>query len=107
MNLTNFYFQCRIGQPTAHRPHVAPSDFYAAARSPEEKKILWMNIMCTFAKVLGVAHDNFFSAGSGKKVSHHCLKREHSLLLYRAYIKHPSNRSEHFAKLILQLHLHI
>ena len=28
-----------------------------SARPPGEKMIIWMNIMCTFARIVGVAHD--------------------------------------------------
>ena len=44
------------------------------ARPLEEKIIMWMNIMCTFAWVVGAARDrnlNSFSARRSKKVAHH------------------------------------
>ena len=44
------------------------------ARPLEEKIKIWMNIMCTFARVAGAARDrnlNSFSASSSKKVAHH------------------------------------
>ena len=40
----------------------------------EEKKIIWMNIVCTFAQVVGTTHDknhHSFSARGGEKVAHH------------------------------------
>ena len=43
---------------------------------PEEKKVLLMNIICTFARVLGAARDknhNSFPARGGKEVANHCL----------------------------------
>ena len=51
--------------------------FMWPARPLEEKLIIWMNIMWTFARVLGMARDrnrNSFSARSSKKVAHHCCK---------------------------------
>ena len=47
------------------------------ARPLEEKVTIWMNIMCTFARVVGAARDrnrNSFSARSMKKVAHHWLR---------------------------------
>ena len=51
--------------------------FLCGLPGPQRKKIIWMNIMRTFARVVGVARDktrNSFSARGGKKVAHHCFK---------------------------------
>ena len=53
------------------RPTSNPSVAHQATKG---KKIIWMNVMCTFAWVMGVARDknhNSFLARSGKKVVHH------------------------------------
>ena len=56
MNFVRWYMNPsdRGGQPTAHR-----------IQHQEEKKLILMNIMCTFARDVGAAH-------GGKKVAHHC-----------------------------------
>ena len=40
------------------------------ARPPDEK-IVWLNIMYTFARVVGAIHNSFLARG-GKEVAHHC-----------------------------------
>ena len=46
---------------------------YVAARPKEDKIIIWMNIMCTFERVVGVVRGS-------KKVVYHCI------IYYMAYI---------------------
>ena len=44
-------------QPTARGPHAARNEFLCCPLSPRGKKIIWMNIMCTFAGGVGAARD--------------------------------------------------
>ena len=52
-------------------------NFCAARLAPRGKKIIWMNTMCTFARVVDATgdknHDSFLTPG-GKKVAHHKSK---------------------------------
>ena len=50
--------------------HMWPGSNSCAARWAREEKIIWINIMCTFARVVGAARNkthNLFSARGGKK----------------------------------------
>ena len=45
---------------------------------PLEEKIIWMNIMCIFARVVGAARDrncNSFMARSSEKVAHYWFRQ--------------------------------
>ena len=65
----------RGGQPTASGPHAVHKQFLCGPPGPQRKKIMCMNIMCTFNRVVGASRDknqNSFSARGGFKVAHHC-----------------------------------
>ena len=55
------------------------SNYLVARQAPEEKKLLWMNIMCTIARVVGVGvasdkNHNPFLVRSDKKDAHHWFR---------------------------------
>ena len=63
MNFVRWYMNPydRGGQPTA----CGIQHFLCSLPGPKRKKLIWMNIMCTFARDVGAAR-------GGKKVAHHC-----------------------------------
>ena len=57
-----------------------------------------MNIVCTFAKVVGVAHNknhNSFLAHGGKKVAHHCCGQSFGIFILLL-----KDRSKHICNLL-------
>ena len=56
------------------RAACGPGAILVRPAGPQRKKIIWMNSMCTFARVVGAARNKThksFSARSGNLVAHH------------------------------------
>ena len=57
----------RDGQPTARGPHAAHEQFLCGSADPAGEKIIWKNIICTFARIvtcggLGAARDKTYNS---------------------------------------------